>query len=172
MTASTLVPSGGLDTMVGKMGGREMRFRTTILQGDKTATGIRVPDEVVEALGQGKRPPVKITINGFTYRSTIAVMGGDYMVGVSAENRAGTGVAGGDEVDVDIELDTAPRVVTVPDDFAAALDAAPEARTTFESLSYSNKSWHVLQIEGAKSDETRQRRITKSVEALREGRVR
>ena len=135
MTASTPVASGGLDTMVGKMGGREMRFRTTILQGDKTATGIRVPDEVVEALGQGKRPPVKITINGFTYRSTIAVMGGDYMVGVSAENRAGTGVAGGDEVDVDIELDTEPRVVTLPPDFAAALEAEPAARRTFDGLS-------------------------------------
>lgn len=149
-----------------------MRFRTTILQSGKTATGIRVPDEVVETLGAGMRPAVNVTINGFTYRSTIAVMGGDYMVGVSAENRAGTGVSGGDEVDVDIELDTAPREVTVPDDFAAALDAEPTARRTFDGLSYSNKSWHVLQIVGAKADETRQRRIAKSVEALREGRVR
>jgi len=149
-----------------------MRFRTTILQGDKTATGIRVPDEIVEALGKGKRPPVKVTINGFTYRNTIAVMGGDYMVGVSAENRAGAGIAGGDEVDVDIELDTEPRVVTEPPDFAAALDAEPNARRTFDGLSNSNKGWHVLQVEGAKTDETRQRRIAKSVEALREGRVR
>ena len=172
MTASTPVASGGLDTMVAKMGGREMRFRTTILQGDKTATGIRVPDEVVEALGQGKRPPVKITINGFTYRSTIAVMGGDYMVGVSAENRAGTGVAGGDEVDVDIELDTEPRVVTLPPDFAAALEAEPAARRTFDGLSPSNKGWHVSQVEGAKTDETRQRRIAKQIDALREGRIR
>jgi hypothetical protein len=149
-----------------------MRFHTTILQGDKTATGIRVPDEVVAALGSGKRPAVSVTINGFTYRSTIAVMGGAFMVGVSAENRAGAGVAGGDEVDVDIELDTAPREVTVPDDFAAALDAEPTARRTFDGLSYSNKSWHVLQVTGAKTDETRQRRIAKSVEALRDGRIR
>jgi Bacteriocin-protection, YdeI or OmpD-Associated/Domain of unknown function (DUF1905) len=149
-----------------------MRFRTTILQDGKTATGIRVPDEVVEALGKGKRPPVAVTINGFTYRSTIAVMGSDYMVGVSAENRAGARVAGGDVVDVDIELDTAPREVTVPPDFAAALDAVPEARRTFDGLSYSNKSWHVLQVTGAKSDETRQRRIAKSIDALREGRNR
>jgi hypothetical protein len=149
-----------------------MRFRTTILQGDKTATGIRVPDEIVEALGSGKRPAVRITINGFTYRSTVAVMGGDYMVGVSAENRAGTGVRGGDVVDVDIELDTAPRAVTVPADFAAALDAEPNARRTFDGLSYSNQSWHVLQFTGAKTDETRQRRLAKSLEALREGRVR
>ena len=149
-----------------------MRFRTTLLQGDKTATGIRVPDEIVEALGQGKRPPVKVTINGFTYRSTIAVLSGEYMVGVSAENRAVAGVAGGDEVDVDIELDTEPRVVSVPPDLAAALDAEPSARRTFEGLSNSNKGWHVSQVEGARTDETRQRRIAKSVAALREGRVR
>jgi hypothetical protein len=149
-----------------------MRFHTTILQSDKTATGIRVPDEVVEALAAGKRPAVKVTINGFTYRSTIAVMGGAYMVGVSAENRAGAGVAGGDEVDVDIELDTAPREVTVPPDLAGALDAEPNARRTFDGLSFSNKSWHVLQVTGAKTNETRQRRIAKSVEALRDGRIR
>lgn len=149
-----------------------MRFRTTIQQSGKTATGIQVPDEVVEALGSGRRPAVKVTINGYTYRSTIAVMGGRFMVGVSAEHRAGASVAGGDEVDVDIELDTAPREVTVPTDFAAALDAEPQARRTFEGLSYSNKSWHVLQVTGAKTDETRQRRITKSIAALREGRPR
>jgi hypothetical protein len=149
-----------------------MRFHTTLLQSDKTATGIRVPDEVVAALGSGKRPAVTVTINGFTYRSTIAVMGGAFMVGVSAENRAGAGVAGGVEVDVDIELDTSPREVTVPPDFAAALDAEPAARATFERLSYSNKSWHVLQVTGAKTEETRQRRIAKSIDALREGRIR
>ena len=149
-----------------------MRFRTTLLQNDKTATGFRVPDEVVEALGKGKRPPVRVTINGYTYRSTVAVMGGDYMLGVSADNRAGAGVKGGDEIDVELELDTAPREVSVPADLAAAIEAEPGAKRTFDSLSYSNKSWHVLQIEGAKSDETRQRRIVKSVEALREGRIR
>lgn len=149
-----------------------MRFRTTIQQSGKTATGIQVPDEVVEALGSGKRPAVKVTLNGYTYRSTVAVLGGAYMVGVSAEHRAGAGVAGGDEVDVDIELDTAPREVTVPADFAAALDAEPEARRTFDGLSYSKKSWHVLQVSGAKTDETRQRRIDKSIAVLREGRAR
>ena len=139
-----------------------MRFHTTILQGDKTATGIRIPDEVVEALGAGKRPPITVTINGFTYRSTVAVMGGAYMVGVG----------GGDEVDVEIELDTAPREVAVPADLAAALDAEPAARSTFESLSNSNKGWHVFQVTGAKTDETRQRRIAKSVATLRDGRPR
>jgi Bacteriocin-protection, YdeI or OmpD-Associated/Domain of unknown function (DUF1905) len=149
-----------------------MRFRTTIQQAGKTATGIQVPDEVVEALGSGRRPAVKVTINGYTYRNTVAVMGGVYMVGVSAEHRAGAGVAGGDEVDVDVELDTAPREVAVPADFAAALDAEPNARRTFDGLSYSNKSWHVLQVTGAKTDETRQRRIAKSVDLLKQGRAR
>jgi Bacteriocin-protection, YdeI or OmpD-Associated/Domain of unknown function (DUF1905) len=149
-----------------------MRFRTTIQQSGKTATGIQVPDEVVEALGSGRRPAVKVTINGYTYRNTVAVIGGVYMVGVSAEHRAGAGVAGGDEVDVDVELDTAPREVAVPADFAAALDAEPNARRTFDGLSYSNKSWHVLQVTGAKTDETRQRRIAKSVDLLKQGRAR
>ena len=149
-----------------------MRFRTTIQQSGKTATGIQVPEDVIQTLGAGKRPAVKVTINGYTYRSTLAVLGGVSMVGVSAEHRAGAGVAGGDEVDVDIELDSSPREVTVPADLAAALDAEPEARRTFDDLSYSNKSWHVLQVTGAKTDETRQRRIARSVATLKEGRAR
>jgi hypothetical protein len=149
-----------------------LRFETTILQEGKTATGIRVPDDIVAALGSGKRPAVRVTINGFTYRTTVAVLGGAFMIGVSAENRAGAGVRGGDLVEVELELDAAPREVTVPADFAAALDGEPEARRTFDGLSYSNKSWHVLSIEGAKAEETRRRRIAKSVEALRDGRPR
>jgi uncharacterized protein YdeI (YjbR/CyaY-like superfamily) len=94
------------------------------------------------------------------------------MVGVSAEKREAAGVAGGDTVDVDIELDTAPREVTVPADLARALKKDAKARKTFEGLSYSNKGWHVQSIGGAKTDETRQRRIAKSVAALREGRPR
>ena len=149
-----------------------MRFRTTLLLAGKTATGMRVPDEVVEALGAGKRPPVRITINGYTYRNTIAVYGGEYLVGVSAEHRAGARVEAGDEVDVDIELDTAPRAVTVPADLGAALDGDPVARRTFDALSYSNRNYIVSHVEGAKSDDTRRRRIAKSIEALREGRAR
>jgi hypothetical protein len=149
-----------------------MRFHTTLLQGDKTATGIEVPDEVIDALGAGKRPAVSVTINGFTYRSSIAVVGGRYMVGVSADNRAGAGVKGGDEIDVDIELDTVPREVVVPPELASALDAEPAARRTFDALSYSNRSWHVLQVTSARTDETRERRIEKSIAALKEGRPR
>jgi hypothetical protein len=149
-----------------------MRFRTTIVRSGKNTTGIQVPDEVVEALGSGKRPAVTVTVNGYSYRSTVASMGGVFMVGLSAEHRAGAGVAGGDEVEVDLELDSAPREVTVPPELVAALDAEPAARATFDGLSYSNKSWHVLQVTGAKTEETRQRRIARSVEALKQGRPR
>ena len=149
-----------------------MRFHTTLLQGGKTATGIEVPAAVVEALAAGKRPPVRVTINGFTYRSTIAVMGGVFMVGVNADNRTGAGVKGGDEIDVDIELDTSPRELVVPTELAAALDADPAARRAFDGMSYSNRSWHVLQVTGARTGETRERRIAKSIAALRDGRVR
>ncbi len=147
-------------------------FRTTILSAGKTAAGIEVPEAVVQALGAGRRPPVRVTINGYTYRNTVAVMGGSYMIGVSNEHRAASGLAPGDVVDVELELDTAPREVEVPADFAAALEAEPAARATFEKLSYSNKSLHTLQIEGAKAAETRQRRIERSIAALREGRPR
>src|SRR5215213_8957422 len=98
-----------------------MKFRTTLELGGKTATGFQIPAEVVEALGSGKRPTVRVTINGYTYRNTVAVMGGVFMLGVSAEHRAAAGVQAGNEIDVDIELDTAPREVTVPPDFADAL---------------------------------------------------
>src|SRR5215210_768607 len=98
-----------------------MRFRTTIRQNDKTATGIRIPDEVMDVLGAGRRPAISITLNGgYTYRSTVATVDGEPMVGLSAEHRAGSGVQGGDEVDVDVELDTAPREVVVPGPLATA----------------------------------------------------
>ena len=147
-----------------------MRFHTTLLQSGKTAVGIQVPDEVVEALGAGKRPPVRVTINGYTYRNTIAVMGGVFMVGVSAEHREQAKVAGGDAVDVDIELDTQPRVLTLPADFAQVLDREPDAKRLFDTLSYSRKQALVLPIDQAKTPETRQRRIEKALTILREGR--
>jgi bifunctional DNA-binding transcriptional regulator/antitoxin component of YhaV-PrlF toxin-antitoxin module len=148
-----------------------MKFQATILLGGKTATGIRVPPEVVANLGSSKKPAVRVTINGYTYRSTVATVSGEFMVGVSAEVREKAGVAAGDEVEVEIELDTAPREVTVPPDVAEALDADPAARRFFDSLSYSNKRRVVLSIEEAKTPETRQRRIAKAVSNLHEGRA-
>jgi hypothetical protein len=149
-----------------------MRFRATIQVEGKTATGIPVPTGVVEQLGKGKRPPVRVTIGGHMYRSTVAAYGDVFMLPLSAENREAAGVAGGDELDVDVELDTEPRMVEVPKDFTDALAAEPEAKRFFEGLSYSQQRWHVLSIEGAKAAETRQRRIDKSVAMLREGRAR
>jgi len=146
-----------------------MKFHTTLLQGDKTATGINVPDEVVAALGSGKKPAVRVKIGDYTYRSTVAVMGGRLMIPVSAAHRDGAGIAGGDDIDVELELDTEPREVVVPADFAAALDAEPAARQFFDGLSYSQRGWFVLGIEGAKKAETRQRRIENAVAQLREG---
>jgi hypothetical protein len=144
------------------------RFTTTILQAGKTATGIEVPPEVIESLASGKRPAVKVTLNGYTYRSTVAPMGGKFMVGVSADVREAAGVAGGDTVQVTLDLDTEPRVVEVPADLQRALARSPKARKAFEALSYSNRKAHVTSIEGAKTDETRQRRIDKTIAKLLE----
>jgi Bacteriocin-protection, YdeI or OmpD-Associated/Domain of unknown function (DUF1905) len=147
-----------------------MRFTTTLELAGKTATGFRVPASVVEALGKGKRPPVTVTINGYSYRNTVAVYGDEYMIGVAAEHRAPAGVKAGDEIEVDLELDTAPREIEIPPDFAAALDKDPEAKRFFDGLSYSNKRRLTLSIDDAKTAETRQRRIEKSVSQLHEGR--
>jgi hypothetical protein len=151
--------------------GIAMKFRTEILLSGKTATGIQVPVEVVEALGSSRRPSVRVTIGDYSYLSTVAMMNGVYMLPVSAEVRAKAGVEAGDQVEVALELDAAPREVVVPDDLAAALAAENAAQTFFDSLSYSNKRRIVLPIEDAKTDETRQRRVAKSIEKLRENRL-
>jgi hypothetical protein len=146
-----------------------MKVRATLQLHGKTATGFEIPADVVESLGSSKRPAVTVTINGHTYRSSIASMGGVYMLGVSAENRVAAGITAGDLVELDIEPDTAPRVVAVPADFAAALDNVAAARTTFDALSYSHRLRHVLAIDDAKTPETRQRRIAKIVSTLTPG---
>jgi len=147
-------------------------YRTTILGEAIGPTGIEVPAEALAALGTSKKPAVQVSLNGYTYRSTVATVDGRYMVGVSSQHRAASGLKAGDEVDVELVLDTAPRTVELPADFAAALDAEPAARTTFDKLSNSNKGYHVSLVTGAKSEETRQRRIEKSVATLRDGKPR
>ena len=147
-----------------------MRFHSVVQLGGKTATGIPVPEEVVTSLGSSKRPPVRVTINGHTYRSTLASRGGQFMLPISAENRASAGVAAGDKVEVDIELDTEPREVTMPPDLTEALEREVETKRYFEGLSYSQRQRYVLPIEQAKTAETRQRRIDKALSMLREGR--
>ena len=144
-----------------------MKFRTIVELGGKTATGLQVPDDVVARLGAGKRAPVRVTIGGHTYRTTVASMGGRFLVPLSAENRTAAGVAAGDDVDVDIALDSAPREVAVPDDLAAALD--PEARAFFDALSYTHRKEWVRWVEEARKAETRTTRIAKTVEGLRAG---
>lgn len=148
-----------------------MKFNAVIRQNGKTATGIPVPPEVVEALGAGKKPLIHVTIKAHTYRSSIATVSGEYMIPLSAENRTAAGVKGGDPVEVTIEVDTQPREVELPPDFAAALDRDAEAKRFFEGLSYSNKRRFVLPIQDAKSAETRQRRIEKTIATLREGKI-
>ena len=150
---------------------QQHKFRTVLRLEGKTATGIQVPEEVVKALGKTKKPPVRVTIGGHTYRSTVAAYGDVYMIPVAAEHREAAGVKAGEEVEVILELDTEPREVTVPHDFAQALDQDVEAKRFFESLSYSNKRRFVLSIEDARTPETRLRRIEKAVASLREGKV-
>jgi hypothetical protein len=129
-------------------------------------TGFQIPDAFVAELGGGGRPKVATTVNGFTFRSSIAKMGGSYWLGVSADRRAEGGLEGGRTYDLDIELDAAPRVIETPDDLRAALDAEPAARDAWQKLSYSHQRRHVEAIDAAKAPETRARRIAKAVEKL------
>jgi uncharacterized protein YdeI (YjbR/CyaY-like superfamily) len=150
-----------------------MKFKTTLKQAEgSTATGIVIPDDVLAALDAGKKPSVKMVVNGYAYRSTVATINGDYMVGFSSDHRAASGIKGGDPIEVSIEVDTEPRTVELPADFAAALKADKQAQATFDKLSNSLKGYHVTQVTGAKTDETRQRRIEKSVATLHSGKSR
>lgn len=144
-----------------------MRFVTVVELGGKTATGFAVPAEVVEGLGGGRRPAVTVRLKGHSYRSTVATMGGRFMVPLSAENRAAAGLGAGDEVEVELELDAAPRDVSVPDDLAAALLEDPQAKAVFDKLAYSHQRRWVLWVEGAKKAETRASRVERTIAELR-----
>ena len=146
-----------------------MKFRATVELNGKTATGIEVPVEVVQALGTGKRPPVTVTIGGHSYRTTVARMGGRFLIPLSAENRTAAGVAAGEHVDVDIEADAGPREVEVPDDLAAALEQDDTARANFEGMAYTHRKEWVRWIEEAMKAETRATRLAKTVESLHAG---
>jgi hypothetical protein len=138
-------------------------FKTTImLAEDMNATGIVVPDDVVAKLGQGKKPKVVVSLKGYSYRSTVAVMGGKFMLPLAKEHRDKAGVKGGDKVEVTLEIDDAPREVEVPKDLAAALKKAG-ARAAFDKLAFTHRKEHVRSIEEAKAAETRARRIEKAV---------
>lgn len=142
-------------------------FITTVTQAeDSSATGLQVPADVVAALGHGKRPPVVVTINGYSYRSTVAPYSGVTMLPLAAEHRRAAGAKAGDQVEVTLELDEQPRTVEVPADLAAALDARLGARAAFDALSYTNRKEHVRQVESAKAEETRRRRIARIADSL------
>jgi uncharacterized protein YdeI (YjbR/CyaY-like superfamily) len=142
-----------------------MKFRATVIPSGN-ATAVEVPDEVMAALGPEARPAVAIAINGHTWRSRVALMRGQILIGISAANREAAGIAEGEEIEIDLTLDTAPRTVEEPDDLSAALDANPTARTTFDKLAFGLKGKHIRDIESAKSAEVRARRISKLVETL------
>jgi hypothetical protein len=145
-----------------------MQFRAEIEATSKTSAGIRVPPEVLAALGPSRRPAVRVTIGTHTYRSTVGTVDGAPMLPVSVENRKAAFVVPGDEVEVKLVLDSAPREVNLPADFARALGHEPVARARFEALSYSRRRWFVMGIEGARTAATRVRRIDKAVTLLRE----
>ncbi len=126
-------------------------------------TGIVVPPEAVDALGAGKRPPVDVEVNGYEYRSTIAVMSGKSLISMSAAVRKETGLGAGDPISVTLTLNETARDVSIPKDFALALGANLGTEEFFAGLSNSLQRYHVDQIAGAKTDETRQRRIDKAI---------
>ncbi|MGW2706616.1 YdeI/OmpD-associated family protein [Streptomyces sp. NPDC001340] len=143
-----------------------MKFRTYV-EPPEPMRGLEVPPEVVAALGEGSRPPVTITLNGHSWKSRVALLRGRHLLGLSNANRHAAGVEIGEEVEVELELDTEPRVVVEPADFAQALDDEPAARAAYNNLTYSRKREHVRAIESAKKPETRQRRIEKAIATLR-----
>ena len=147
-------------------------FRAELLQSGKTTAGFEVPEEIVTKLRGGGHPKVVVRIGGYEFRTSIARMGEQYMLGVSNERRAESGIAPGETHDVEVTLDTAPREVELPEDLASALAADAEAKIFFDTLSYSKQSWHVLKVLEAKTPETRARRVRTSVEMLRDGRAR
>lgn len=149
-----------------------MKFRATVELGGKTATGIEVPSDIVEALAAGKRPAVTVQVGDHTYRTTVTPMAGKFYVPLSAENRGAAGVEAGDDVDVEIDPDTEPRVMDAPDDLAQALALDPPAEQFFDTLSYSHRRAYVDWITSAKKPQTRERRIGQAVEMLADGRKR
>jgi len=144
-----------------------MRLTLELRRTGGNTTGFQIPDEAVTSLGGGGRPKVTVTLNGFSFPSSIAKMGGSYWLGVSAERRAAADVEGGQVYDLDVELDTAPRVIETPDDLAAALTAEPDLLSKWQKLSYSHQRAHVDAINSAKAPETRARRVAKAIEILR-----
>jgi uncharacterized protein YdeI (YjbR/CyaY-like superfamily) len=145
-----------------------MKFMARIVPSGN-ATGVEVPDHVMQALGPQGRPPVSITINGHTWRSRVAAMRGQRLIGISAAHRTAAGIREGDIIEVDVEIDEAPRTVIEPADLAEVLNSYPEARASFDRLPFGLRQKHVTAIEDAKSTVVRERRISKLVTVLKSG---
>lgn len=142
-------------------------FTTKLLQSGNNV-GIHVPDEIVASFGVGKRVPVVVTVNGgYSYRNTISSMGGRSLISFNADTRSKTGLGGGDEAEITLELDDAPRAVEMPAEFAEALKDDPDAAAAWARLAPSHQKEHARAIAEAKGDDTRARRIAKAIEKLR-----
>lgn len=142
-----------------------MKFKAKVIPSGN-ATAVEVPEKIMQALGPQRRPPVAITINGHSWRSRVAAMRGQQLIGISAANREAAGIAEGDTIEVDVVLDNSPREVEIPPDLAAALKRNPTARAAFDKLAFGLKNKHIRSFDEAKSPQVRQRRIDKLVETL------
>ena len=142
-----------------------MKFRARVIPSGN-ATAVEIPATVMKGLGPQARPPVTITINGHSWRSRVAAMRGEQLIGISAANREAAGVAEGETIEVDVVLDAAPRTVELPDDLAKALKRTTGSKDAFERLPFGLRQKHVREIESAKSAEVRERRIAKLVITL------
>jgi hypothetical protein len=145
-----------------------MRLRLELVSHGGNTAGFEIPDEVVEELGGGRKPKVVVTIGAHTWRSSIANMGGQFMLGVSMENRAAAGVAAGQVLDVDVELDTAERTVDVPVDLAAELGKDDALGATWDRWSFTRRKEAARALTEAGKPETRTRRLEKLLADLRD----
>ena len=137
------------------------------------AAAVVLDEEHVTAVGEGaKRFPVVATVNGYTWRTTVSRMRGEFLLGLNRSVREEAGVEAGDSVELELELDTAPREVEVPTALAHALAEDEAARAAFDGLSYTRRKEYARWIEEAKRDETRERRVAKALEMLRQGKTR
>src|SRR5215472_14478892 len=149
-----------------------IHFRA-VLQARGPAAAVVLDESQVAAVGEGaKRFPVAATVNGYTWRTSVARMGGEYLVGLNRQVREAAGVQAGDEAEVSIELDQAPREVEVPEALAAALAADPQAAASFERMAFTHRKEYARWIAEAKRAETRQRRVAQAVEMIRAGKTR
>jgi len=144
-----------------------MKLRLELRGHGGNTAGFEIPDEVIDELGGGRRPKVVVTVGTHTWRSSIANMGGTFMLGVSMANREAAGVSAGETLDVDIELDTAPRTVDVPSELAGELERDASARAVWDSWSFTRQQEAARSLTEAKKPETRARRLEKVLAELR-----